>query len=595
MGEVPGKEVAMPGSEEHERETRTTVNRRRVLSYFGALGLGGTLLPGALLAVAQDAPEITPEMVAAAARIAGLPLSPEAGKAVAEGLRRRGGLLQDFQDLRDMGLGNDTPSALVFDPVLPGTAPPSGRSYLRTTKVRVAAPRSDEDLAFLPVTHLAALLKRREIRSVDLTRICLERLKKYDPLLHCVVTLTEDLALEQAARADREIAAGRYRGPLHGVPWGAKDLLAVKGYKTTFGASPYRDQTIDRNATVTERLTAAGAVLVAKLSLGALAMGDRWFGGQTKSPWDPKNPRQGSSGSSAGPAAAVAAGLVPFAVGSETRGSIISPASRCGVTGLRPSFGRVSRFGAMALSWTMDKLGPLCRTAEDCAVVLHAIQGPDGRDNTVLDVPFGWDAGRDVRKLRVGYLKSDLERDIPDDPRNPDRVLRMREGQAFGRASLEVIRKLGLDPVAVELPKMGSGPLDFLLTTEAAAAFDDLVRSDRLDLMAAEPERSAWVGSLRLHEFVPAVQYIQANRARYRLMEAYHEFFRGMDVLVGSALGPTNLTGHPELALPQGFDSKGQPSALRLTGRLFGDADVLLLAHAFQGATEFHLRRPKLD
>jgi Asp-tRNA(Asn)/Glu-tRNA(Gln) amidotransferase A subunit family amidase len=570
------------------------IDRRSVLGYFGALGLGGTLLPGALLAVAQDAPEIKPEMVAAAARIAGLTLSPEAEKEIAAGLNRRGGLPADFQALRDMGLGNDTPSALVFNPVLAGTKLPSGPSLLKTSKVAIAAPKSDEDLAFLPLTHLAALVRKREVKSVDLAKLCLERLKTYDPILHCVVTTTGELALEQAARADKEIAAGRYRGLLHGIPWGAKDLLAVKGYRTTFGASPFKDQTIDRNATVYERLTAAGAVLVAKLTLGALAMGDRWFGGQTKSPWDPANPRQGSSGSSAGPASAVAAGLVAFAVGSETRGSIISPASRCGVTGLRPSFGRVSRYGAMALSWTMDKIGPLCRTAEDCAVVLHAIQGPDGRDNAVLDVPFAWDAGRDVRKLRVGYLKSDVDREIPDDPKNPDRVLRMREGQAFNKASLEVIRALGLDPVPVELPKLGSGPMDFLLTTEAAAAFDDLVRSGGLDLLSAEPERSAWVGSFRLHELVPAVQYIQANRARYRLMEAYHELFKDMDVLVGSALGPTNLTGHPEIAFPHGFDSKGQPAALRLTGRLFADADILLLAHAFQQRTGFHLRRPKL-
>ncbi|HMA54262.1 MAG TPA: amidase [Acidobacteriota bacterium] len=573
---------------------RRTVDRRRFLGYFGAAGLGGTLLPGALLAVAQDAPEIKPEMVAAAARIAGVPLPPEAEKAIAEGLNRRGGLLQDFQALRDMGLGNDTPSALVFNPVLPGMALPSGKTFLKTTRVRAARPRTDEDLAFLPVMHLAALLKKREIKSVDLTKLCLERLKRYDPVLHCVVTLTEDLALEQAARADKEIAAGNYRGPLHGVPWGAKDLLAVKGYRTTFGASPYKDQVIDRNATVFERLTAAGAVLVAKLTLGALAMGDRWFGGQTKSPWDPANAGQGSSGSSAGPAASVAAGLVPFAIGTETRGSIISPASRCGVTGLRPSFGRVSRSGAMTLSWTMDKIGTLCRTAEDCAVVLHAIQGPDGRDNSVLDLPFAWDSGRDVRKLRVGYLKSDIDREIPDDPKSPERVRRMREGQAFNKASLEIVRGLGLEPVPVELPKLGSGPMDFLLTAEGAAAFDDLVRSDRLELMAAEPERSAWVGSFRLHELVPAVQYIQANRARYRLMEAYHEFFKDLDVLIGSALGPTNLTGHPEIAFPQGFDSKGQPAALRLTGKLFGEAEILLLAHAFQQRTDFHLKRPKL-
>lgn len=570
------------------------LDRRRFLGYLAATGLGGPLFAGTLLAAAQDKGEIKPETVAAAAMLAGLTLPPEAEKAIAEGLNRRGSLLEDFQALRDLGLGNDTPSALVFNPVLPGTALPSGKSFLKTTRVRAARPRTDEDLAFLPVTHLAPLLKKREVKSLDLAKLCLERLKTYDPVLHCVVTLTEDLALEQAARADREIAAGRYRGPLHGVPWGAKDLLAVKGYRTTFGASPFKDQAIDRNATVFERLTGAGAVLVAKLTLGALAMGDRWFGGQTKSPWDPQNPGQGSSGSSAGPASAVAAGLVPFAIGSETRGSIISPASRCGVSGLRPSFGRVSRYGAMTLSWTMDKLGPLCRAAEDCAIVLHAINGPDGRDNTVLDVPFAWDAGRDVRQLRVGYIKSDVEREIPDDPKNPERVRRQKEAQTFAKASLETIRGLGVRPVPVELPKLGSGPMDFLLTAEGAAAFDGLVRSGQLDQMSAEPERSAWVGSFRLHEFVPAVQYIQANRARYRLMEAYHGFFEDLDVLIGSALGPTNLTGHPEIAIPQGFDSKGQPSALRLTGKLFGEADLLLLAHAFQRKTDFHLRRPKL-
>jgi Asp-tRNA(Asn)/Glu-tRNA(Gln) amidotransferase A subunit family amidase len=570
------------------------LDRRRFLGYLAATGLGGPLFAGTLLAAAQDKGEIKPETVAAAAMLAGLTLPPEAEKAIAEGLNRRGSLLEDFQALRDLGLGNDTPSALVFNPVLPGTALPSGKSFLKTTRVRAARPRTDEDLAFLPVTHLAPLLKKCEVKSLDLAKLCLERLKTYDPVLHCVVTLTEDLALEQAARADREIAAGRYRGPLHGVPWGAKDLLAVKGYRTTFGASPFKDQAIDRNATVFERLTGAGAVLVAKLTLGALAMGDRWFGGQTKSPWDPQNPGQGSSGSSAGPASAVAAGLVPFAIGSETRGSIISPASRCGVSGLRPSFGRVSRYGAMTLSWTMDKLGPLCRAAEDCAIVLHAINGPDGRDNTVLDVPFAWDAGRDVRQLRVGYIKSDVEREIPDDPKNPERVRRQKEAQTFAKASLETIRGLGVRPVPVELPKLGSGPMDFLLTAEGAAAFDGLVRSGQLDQMSAEPERSAWVGSFRLHEFVPAVQYIQANRARYRLMEAYHGFFEDLDVLIGSALGPTNLTGHPEIAIPQGFDSKGQPSALRLTGKLFGEADLLLLAHAFQRKTDFHLRRPKL-
>jgi Asp-tRNA(Asn)/Glu-tRNA(Gln) amidotransferase A subunit family amidase len=576
-----------------DREKRLALNRRKFLGYFSAAGLGSTLLPGALLTVAQDAPQVTTEMVAAAAKIAGVPLSEEAQKRAAEGLNRQDSLLKNFQNLREMNLGNDTPSALVFNPVLPGVTPPRGESFLKTSKIKVSVPKTDEDLAFLPITHLAQLLKNRRIKSVDLTKICLERLKKHDPVLKCVVTLTEDLALKQAGQADRELADGNWRGMLHGIPWGAKDLLAVKGYKTTFGASPYKDQVLDRNATVFDRLTKAGAVLVAKLTMGALAQGDRWFGGQTKSPWDPQNPSIGSSGSSAGPAASVAAGLVPFALGSETRGSIISPSSRCGVTGLRPSFGRVSRYGAMALSWTMDKIGPLCRTAEDCAVVLAAIQGPDGLDNTVLELPFAWDAGRDVRRLRVGYLKSDFEGDIPDDPQNPDRVRRQREIRDMNRNALTFFLSLGLKPEPVELPKLGSEAMNFILTTEASAAFDDLLHSGNLDLMSAEPERSNWVNAFRLHALVPAVEYIQANRARFRLMEAYHQFFQGMDVLVGSALGPTNLTGHPEVSFPHGFDSKGQPATLRLTGKLFGEADILLLAHAFQGQTDFHLRRPK--
>jgi len=578
-----------------DRENKLALNRRKFLGYFSAAGLGSTLLPGALLAVTQDAPQVTTEMVAAAAKIAGVPLSEEAQKRAVESLNRPDSLLKSFQILREMNLGNDTPLALVFNPVLPGVKLPRGESFIRPSKIKATVPKTDEDLAFLPVLHLAQLLKKRNIKSMDLTKICLERLKKYDPVLKCVVTLTEELALKQAAQADREIAAGGgTRSLLHGIPWGAKDLLAVKGYKTTFGASPYKDQVLDRNATVYERLAKTGAVLVAKLTLGALAQGDRWFGGQTKSPWDPQNPTVGSSGSSAGPAAAVVAGLVPFAIGSETRGSIISPSSRCGVTGLRPSFGRVSRYGAMALSWTMDKIGPLGRTAEDCALILAAIQGPDGLDNAVLELPFVWDAGRDVRRLRVGYLKSDFEGDIPDDPQNPDRVRRQREIREMNKSALTFFSSLGLKPEPVELPKLGSEAMNFLLTTEASAAFDDLVHSDKLDMMSTDPERSNWVNAFRLHALVPAVEYIQGNRARFRLMAAYHQFFQGMDVLIGSALGPTNLTGHPEISFPHGFDSKGQPATLRLTGKLFGEADILLLAHAFQGRTDFHLRRPKL-
>jgi len=580
-------------------ETRMTndkleLNRRKFIAYFSSIGLGATLMPGALLAQAQDAQVITLGMVDEAARIAGLNLPPEAEKRIAESLSRKGGLPTNFQALRDLKLGNDTPPAFVFNPLLPGMKLPADRKTFKYTKPDVPKPKTDEDLAFLPVTHLARLVEKRIVKSIDLTKLYLERLKKFDPVLHCVVTLTDELALKQAAQADAEIAAGRYRGPLHGIPWGAKDLLAVKGYKTTFGASPYKDQTIDVDSTVYSRLSAAGAVLVAKLTLGALAQGDRWFGGQTKSPWDPANPTSGSSGSSAGPAAATAAGLIGFSVGSETRGSIMSPAGRCGVTGLRPTFGRVSRYGAMALSWTMDKLGPICRTAEDCALVLKAIQGPDGKDAHVIPAPFDWDAARDVRKLRVGYIKADYEGDIPDDPKNADRVQRQREMRKFNVEALAVFRALGANLVPIELPKVSSGAMDFILTTEAAAAFDELIRSDKLELMSAEPERSAWVGAFRLHRFVPAVEYIQANRARYRLMEQFAKVFDNIDLFIGSSLGVTNLTGHPELSMPSGFDAKGQPASLRLTGRLFGEEDMLLAARAFQSKTDHHLKRPKL-
>ena len=570
------------------------LNRRRFLEYFSSIGLGATLLPGALLARAQDAPAITLGMIDEAARVAGISLSPEAEKKIAEALSRKGGLLANYGSLAEMKLGNDTPSAIVFNPILPGMKLPPARGVFHASRPTAVRPKTDEDLAFLAVTQLASLIRKRVISSADLTKIYLARLKKYDPLLHCVVSLTEDLALRQAARADEELAAGFYRGPLHGIPWGAKDLLAVKGYKTTFGASPYKDQTIDADSTVFTRLTEAGAVLVGKLTLGALAMGDRWFGGQTKSPWDPSNPTMGSSGSSAGPASATAAGLVGFAIGSETRGSIMSPASRCGVTGLRPTFGRVSRYGAMALSWTMDKLGPLCRTAEDCALVLKAILGPDGKDNHVIEAPFDWDAARDPAKLRAGFVKADIEGDIPDDPQKAQRVQRMREARKNAVEALAVIKSLGVKLIPIEMPKLDTAPIDFVLTVEAAAAFHDLVVSDRFDSMTAEPERSSWVGSMRQHEFVPAVEYIQANRARYRLMESFAKVFEGIDLFIGSQLGITNLTGHPEISLVSGFNAQGQPQSLRLTGRLFGEEDILLLAHAFQQKTDFHLRRPKL-
>ncbi len=572
-----------------ETGTRLDVNRRRFVECLASVGLGSTLLPGALLAVAQDAERISTEMLGSAAAVAGISLTPDELTAVAESLNGERSFMTSYRVIGEQDLDSSVAPAVVFNPVPPGMTLPTDSQPLRMSDGPVSRPAGDADLAMMSVTQLARLIERRDVSSVELTRLYLERLQTHDPTLLCTVTRTDRLALDQAMRADREIAAGRYRGPLHGIPWGAKDLLAVKGYPTTWGASPYRDQVFDVDATVYSRLTEAGAVLVAKLSMGALAQGDRWFGGRTRNPW---NTDQGSSGSSAGPGAATAAGLVGFSIGTETRGSIISPSTRCGVTGLRPTFGRVSRYGAMALSWTMDKIGPMCRSAEDCALVLDAISGPDGRDNSLLDVPFNWDATRDVRGLRVGYLRSMLEDGIQDDPANPDRAVRAREQRALDIDALGVLRSLGVDPQPIDLPELPTRALGFILMTEAAAAFDSLTRSGRDDMMTDEPETSRWPDSFRLHRFVPAVEYLQANRVRTRLMAAMQDVFENLDLFVGSNLGLTNLTGHPEICFPHGFRRDGTPMSLGLTGKLFGETELVMLAHAFQEHTGHHRQHP---
>ncbi len=576
-------------------ESRLELNRRNFITYFSAIGLGSTLLPGALTAVAQDAEKITVEMVAAAAKIAGLTFPQETLQTIANRLSGARSLVANYQNIRATNIPNSLQPAFVFNPIPAGMKLPTARLPLKRTPIpKVVLPKSEEELAFLPVTHLSRLIETRQITSTQLTKLYLERLKKYDPVLHCVVTLTEELALKQAAQADKEIAARKYRGPLHGIPWGAKDLLAVKGYKTTYGASPYKDQVLDVDATVYTRLTEAGAVLLGKLTLGALAQGDQWFGGQTKSPWDPTNPKTGSSGSSAGPSAATAAGLIGFGIGTETRGSIISPSSRCGVTGLRPTFGRVSRFGAMALSWTMDKIGPICRCAEDCALVLSVIHGPDGKDNSVIDVPFNWDAGMDVKKLRVAYLKNTFESQITEDPANPQRTVIAKERRKLTDDALAVFRSLRIQLKPIELPQLPDNDLGFILSVESAAAFDDITRNNQVESMVKPPESSSWPATFRLHRFVPAVEYIQANRVRYKMMEDFNKVFADIDLFLGNSLGVTNLTGHPEISLPLGFNSQGQPVALPITGKLFGEQEILLMAHAFQSKTDHHLKHPKL-
>ena len=487
-----------------------------------------------------------------------------------------------YASLREKPFDNAISPALIFNPLPMGYVSPSTQNPVVFSKPgKVSLPANREDLAWYSVRQLAELLRTRQISSEELTRFFIDRIKKFDPQLECVVTLTEDLALAQARRADAEIKAGKYRGLLHGIPYGAKDLLAKKGYKTTWGAMPYKDQVLDYDATVVEKLEQAGAVLVAKTTLGALAWGDVWFGGTTKNPWDTKT---GSSGSSAGSASAVAAGLLPFAIGTETLGSIVSPATTCGVTGLRPTFGRVSRHGAMALSWSMDKIGPLCRTAEDCAIVFQAIYGPDGKDIAVADVPFNFNAGDDVKKLRVGYLKSDFERPYP---------FKKQDSLALAR-----LRELGVELIPLSLPALPD--IRFILEAEGAAAFDDLTRSGQDDLLMRQV-RNAWPNVFRSARFIPAVEYIQANRRRTELIEAMQrEVFSKVDVYVhpswaSSSLTITNFTGHPCVVVPNGFQSNGRPTSISCTSKLYEEGMALSLAQAFQRVTAHHLEHPSLQ
>jgi len=557
-------------------DRQLAINRRRFIECCAATGAGAVLLPGALAAVAQDAETITVEMLRSAQQIAGLSFTPEEQRRLLEKLNGPRGYAAGFAGLHRTDFGSTQP-AIVFNPVLPGKTLPTDRTPLRRQPADASRPRSDEELAFLPVARLSRLIETRQITSTDLTTLYLARLKQYDSQLHCVVSLTEEIALRQARQADQEIAAGRYRGPLHGIPWGLKDIFAVRGTRTTWGMSPFKDRVIDLDATVYTRLTNAGAVLVAKLSTGAIAIGAQWFGGVTRNPW---NREQDAAGSSAGPGSATAAGLVGFSIGSDTGGSIIQPSTRNGCSGLRPTFGRVSRYGAMTLAWTQDTVGPICRSAEDCALVLDAISGPDGKDNTIIDVPFTWDASADVTKLRVGHLRP------AGDGR--DNQARRNEDE-----SLRVIRALGITVVPFSLPEVQIEAIDFMRYAETSAAFDAVTRAGTLTEAERGPEQSRRPDEIRAGYFIPAVEFIQANRLRMRVMEQLDAAFGDLDLFIGSNQAITNRTGHPVISLPNGF-SQGSPTALHLTGKVFGEPEVLLLAHAFQARTTFHLQHPRL-
>ena len=524
--------------------------------------------------------EITVTDISYAERLLGLEFSDAKRDSMIDGLTQ---YRESYQAIRDYNLDNSVPPSLLFNPIPADFSFESEQTGIQLqTLPEVRLPDDPDDLAFYSIRELAELINTQQITSVQLTEFYLERLKTYGPVLECVVTLTEARAMRKAREADAEIAAGDYRGLLHGIPYGIKDLFSTSDYKTTWGAVPFRDQMIDYDATVVQKLEDAGAVLVAKLTLGALAWGDVWFGGKTRNPWDIT---QGSSGSSAGSAAAVSAGLVPFAIGTETWGSIVSPATVNGVTGLRPTYGRVSRHGAMALSWSMDKVGPLTRNAEDAAIVFDAILGPDGKDQTLYDLPFNYATEIDFSELRVGYVQKDFEADYP---------FKTQDSLA-----LVTLRELGAELIPIELPDLPVSSLSFILGAEAAAAFDELTRSGKDDLMVRQV-KNAWPNVFRQARFIPAVEYINANRIRYELIQHMHALMQSVDLYVApSWQGPnlllTNLTGHPCVVVPNGFTEQGTPTSISFTGQLFNEGKVLAAAYAYQNATGYHQKHPELS
>ncbi|HEY9233265.1 MAG TPA: amidase, partial [Blastocatellia bacterium] len=493
--------------------------------------------------------------------------------------------LTAYESLRKIDVPLDTEPAITFHPALPGKKFNTTPTKFKLSKQAPPAFKSVEEVAFFTAAQLGELIRTRRLSPVELTRMYIARLKRYGPKLNCVITLMEETAMQQAEQAEREIKSGKLRGPLHGIPWGAKDLFATRGTRTTWGAEPFREQMIDTDATVVERLREAGAVLVAKLSMGALAQGPRWFGGVTRNPWQPDEDRVGSSGSSAGSAAATAAGLVGFAVGTETLGSIVSPSSRCGVVGLRPTYGRISRYGAMGLSWTMDKIGPICRGVEDCAAVLRAAYGPDGRDLTVGDAAFNWTPDRPLAAMRIAYLQSEFERG--DDKQ-----------KAMYKEALDALRAAGVKLEPVELPKFSTDSLRIILNAEAATAFDDITRDARINQLSGQSPND-WPNSFRTSRFITAVEYLRAQRARTLLMREMDQFMSKWDVFVSPAPGSaslliTNLTGHPAVCLPCGFIDN-LPRSLMFTGGLYDEAAPLRVALAFERATRWHTMHPKVD
>ena len=563
------------------------LNRRTFIKALPAAGV--TLANPDLYAQTAQQPQspqkITKEILHTSEQIIGIELT-DAQEAMA--LNNVNQNLARYESLRKIKVPLDTPLATSFHPALPArklTTQTPQRGKLKAGKVEIPKYSSLEDLAFCSVAQLSELIRTKKVSPIELTKMYLARLKKYSPKLLNVVTLTEELALQQAAKAEAEIKRGKYRGALHGIPCGVKDLFATKGFPTTWGAEPYRNQMIDYDATVVERLRDAGAILLAKLSMGALAQGGRWFSGMTRNPWQPEEIQQGSSGSSAGSASATSAGLVGFSIGTETLGSIVSPSSRCGVAGLRPTYGRVSRYGAMALSWTMDKVGPICRSIEDCALVLDAIYGADGHDETSLDVPFNWTPDTNISKLKIGYLKTEFES-------GADEARKKMYAEA-----LDALRSAGAKLEPLELPNFSTDSLRIILTAEAATAFDDLTRDGGINQLSGQASND-WPNSFRSARFIPAVEYLRAQRARTLLMREMDALMQNWDAFVSPAPGSaslliTNLTGHPQAVLPCGFINN-LPQAIMFTGKLYDEVTPLRVALAYEKATKWHTMHPQL-
>ena len=587
------------------------------MAHFAGLGLSATLLPGVLWGRMQQtgAQRVTADMITDALTISGLDFTEEERTAMANNVNTA---LARYEKLHSFHIPNDISPPFHFNPIVPGMKVNRTQQPFRISDApAVKRPANLEDVAFWPVRHLAVLIKTRQVTSLELTTMYLERLKKYNPVLNCVVSFTDDLAIAQAKKADAEIASGNNKGPLHGIPWGCKDIIAAKGYKTTWGSGAYKDQVLDYDATVVELLREAGAVLIAKLTTGELAGGANWFGGRTNNPW---NPAQSSGGSSAGPGSATGGGCVGFSIGTETSGSILGPSSNCGVTGLRPTLGRISRYGVMALSWTQDRLGPMCRYAEDCALVMQAIAKPDDRDMSVQDIPFNWNARMDITRLRVGYLKKSFD------------ATTNAVNKANDQKTLDQLSALGLKPVPIDIP-------DFPVyvtahDVEMAVFFDELVRSGRVKLMTGQTRGN----SFRASRLVPAVEYLQSQRARMMMMMQLAKATEGVDVFLmprgagggggrgggaeedvaagggrggrgGGAGGGApenqppqpvnastqcNLATYPALAVPNGFTPEGTPTSITFFSRPFGETELLAVAKAYQDASGHHLKHPTI-